>query len=170
MKPQDKLSILITFVIGMFAGSYLYLAGFATTFNLPEASTKDVYTKLVIVGDSYGECKEDRTCLSFQVLEDGSYRALFDNQDGGDAVIKEGSLSSSLRRELNTVLNVNNLQANSKILSTPDCHYGTDSTNFRFKVTLDSNDYPLDSCLSSINYEGSTWKVLTKLWEYISSQ
>ncbi len=167
MKNQDVISIIITFAIGVFAGGYLYLVGFATTFNLPEASTEAIYTKLVIVGESYGECEEDNRCLSFQVLEDGTYRALFDNLDGGEKLVREGTVSSSLMRELKSTLITSTLQAESKILNTPNCYYGSDSTNFRFKVTLDANEYPLDTCLSNINFEGKAWIVLSELWSYV---
>ena len=48
MVHQDKISILITFAVGLAAGMYLYLTGFATTFKLPEVTTENVYTEFVV--------------------------------------------------------------------------------------------------------------------------
>lgn len=168
MAHQDKISILITFIVGLLAGGYLYLTGFATTFKLPEATTDDVYAEFVIVGESYGACKEMGNCLSFQLLENGSYRALYG--DGGDDVTThEARIPFSLRRELKENLTSTLLTLDSKMSEVPICQFGNEGTNFRFRISRDEVNYVLDTCLTDIDYDGLPWQTLVKLWEHFAN-
>ncbi len=162
---QDKITILLTFITGIFIGGYLYLTGFATTFLPPEAGESNVYTEFVITAESYGSCALDKTCLSFQVLESGVYRAIRDTVDG--QVSKDARIPFGLKKELYTVLVPTELTLLSKKLSVPGCQY--EGTNYRFKVTRDQIEYVIDTCQTAISYESSEWKVLAKLWNYMGS-
>ncbi len=168
MIGKDLISILITFVVGLFAGAYLYLNGFATTFVLPEATTQDTYTEFVIIGESYGVCNETNTCLSFQLVENGSYRALYDDPLGGEQLAEEGTIPGTLKRQLYKALTHEALEVESEPLNNPQCHYGAE-TNYYFRITRDEINYVLDTCQSSINYEGSAWTLLSKLWNYFAT-
>jgi hypothetical protein len=167
MTRQDAISILITFVVGLFAGAYLYLAGFATTFEPPEATSENIYKEFVITGEGYGECEERNNCLSFQLLQNGAYRAILD-VSFGESIVKEGSVPRALRLELNNVLTTGVLVEQSITRNVPECRYGDDSTNYRFKITRDEVDYELDSCFSVIDYESKAWLALVKLWNHFS--
>ena len=169
MTSQDKISIGITFLFGLFVGSYLYVTGFAITFNIPETALEDVYSGLLITGEGYGECEQSNTCLTFQVLENGDYRALFAANGDNDPIVKEGSISRALRNSLGSSLTAESLTLNSKIRSTPDCKYGLNDTNYRFRITLDKQEYLLDTCQTKIDYNGSAWTSLTKLWNYFAT-
>ncbi len=162
MTHQDKISIIITFVVGGLVGGYMYLVGFAPTYHLPEASTQDEYADLVITADSYGACELDDTCMSFQFLQDGSYRAIV------AGVSYDGSISRSLRIKLqNAMLEETLLVESAPVEDSADCHYGNEETNFKFVVTIAGNNYQLDSCRSAIKYEGIIWTTLTELWSSI---
>ncbi len=167
LSKQDKLSILITFTVGLFAGVYLYVAGFATTFNLPEVSTGDIYTEFVLIGEGYGACELDNTCLSFQLLENGSYRALYDAADG-TTVVKEAVIPRALRRELTNALTANALTVESDLIARP-CRFGDDGTNYRFEITKEGTEYSLDTCRTALDYEGVVWKALAKLWNHLAT-
>lgn len=167
MTKQEKLSILITFTVGFFAGIYLYVAGFATTFELPALSTDDVYAGFVIEGEGYGACETDNTCLSFQLLESGAYRGLYDATDG-EVVVKEGVIPRALRRELLDAL----LPAQMAIESQPNlgtCRFPENETNYRFEVTREGREYVLDTCTSALNYNAEIWTTLAKLWNYLAT-
>ena len=168
MSHQDKLSILITFIIGILAGGYLYLTGFATTFKLPEATTDDVYAEFVIIGESYGACKQTGDCLSFQLLENGKYRALFG--DGSrEAVTHEASIPFSLRRELKANLTPTQLTLESRLLNNSVCQFGNEGTNYRFRISRDEVSYVLDTCLTDVDYNGLPWQTLVKLWNHFTT-
>lgn len=168
MAHQDKISILITFIVGLLAGGYLYLTGFATTFKLPEATTDDVYAEFVIIGESYGACKQTGDCLSFQLLENGKYRAIY-GDGGSEAVTHEASIPFSLKRELKANLTPTELTLESKLSSTAVCQFGDDGTNYRFRISRDEVNYVLDTCLTDIDYSGQTWQSLVKLWNHLAT-
>ena len=159
MTGQDKISILITFIIGGFVGAYVYVAGFAPTYRLPEAVTQDRYTDLVIVADSYGACAETQNCLSFQLLQDGSYRALY----GTPAISYEGTIPRSQRRQLGEVVATTTLAA---VMSDglEECYFGDDDANLRFIITVAGENYLIDSCTSDLDYEGVLWQSLYNLF------
>ena len=167
LSKQDKLSILITFAVGFFAGIYLYVAGFATTFVLPEVTTDDVYAGFVIEGEGYGACETDNTCLSFQLLESGAYRGLYDGIDG-ETVVKEGVIPRALRRELLEALTPTQMAIESRE-NLGSCRFSTDATNYRFEVTSEGKEYVLDTCTSALDYTGQIWTTLAKLWNYLAT-
>jgi hypothetical protein len=168
MPHQDKVSILITFAIGLVAGGYVYLTGFATTFVPPEATTEDKYEGLIINGESYGECEVDNSCLSFQLLGNGTYRAIYTNPVNNEQVSKDGGINRSLRNELSEVMKPTDLLAQSQLMPVPECKYGEEATNFKFKVTLDNVEYNLNTCRTSLDYNGQIWLTLVKVWNYFA--
>ncbi len=167
MTHQDKLSIMITFVVGFVIGGYVYLAGFLPTYHLPEAVTPDAYESFVIVGDSYGSCALDNKCLSFQLL-DRDYRAILGS--GDDAQVVNGSISGALARKLLRTLTPDVLAAQTTPLSVPVCLYEETGTGFRMTITLEGKNYVLDTCVSAIDYEGAAWLALTEVWEDVVSE
>lgn len=168
MSHQDKISILITFVVGVLVGGYLYLTGFATTFKLPEVTTDKAYTEFVIIGESYGACKQTGECFSFQLLENGKYRALF-GYGSNDTVTHEASIPFSLKRALKRNLTQELLTFDSTLMSTRVCQFGNDGTNYRFRISRDEVSYVLDTCLTDINYDELPWQTLIKLWEHFAA-
>ena len=168
MTREDFLSVLITFVFGVFAGAYLYLTGFAPSFKLPEVGTDDVYTEFVLTGESYGECSIEQNCLSFQLLENGAYRALYETKTGGPEV-KEGFISGALKRELSAVLTADELAAAAKTGNNVGCRYVENGTNYAFEITQAGVKYKLDTCKTLINYEGKTWAALAKLFNSLAT-
>lgn len=169
MTNQDKISIIITLVVGFLAGAYLYVTGFATTFELPDASTEDVYLEFMLVGESYGACEKENNCLSFQLLENGSFRALLDDVEGKNPLVNEGSIKFSLRRELLNSLTPEALVLDARESANAICKFGDDGTNFRFHITRDGAEYLIDTCTTKINYEGKSWSALAKLWNHFST-
>ncbi len=140
----------------------MYLFGFAPTYHLPEASTKDEYADLVITADSYGACAQDNTCMSFQFLQDGSYRAIVSGTS------YDGSVPRSLRVKLQNVMLEEALLFESALVGdNVDCYYGNEATNYKFVITIAGENYQLDSCRSAIKYEGIIWTTLTELWSSI---
>jgi hypothetical protein len=165
MFRQDKISIAITFVIGLIAGSYLYLTGFATTFELPEVDDSEIYAGLVITGDFYGVCDVDDACISFQLLENGGYRVIVGNREND--LIKEGVLPRGIRLELEKSLDKESLAEFSKSLTVSSCNFDIETeNNYSFTISLDETEYTLDTCETAIDYESSAWASLVKLLNY----
>jgi hypothetical protein len=161
---QEKMSFLATFLMGLFAGGYLYLTGFATTFEPPEANDENIYTEFVITATTYGQCEADGNCLSFQVLENGTFRAILEYE--GQKLNKEERIPFSIRTDLRDELTGTVLALDSEI-GGEGCRY--EGSNYRFSVTRDGARYDIDTCETLINYEGKGWPALSKLWNHVST-
>lgn len=162
MTHQDKISILVTFVVGMLVGSYLYVTGFAPTYRLPEADQVSAYDGFVIIGDSFGGCEVTNSCISFQLFQNGTYRVIYKRD--GKSVEKTSSIPRSLRQELVTALEPAALTRDSKPLLLLNCAFGEEATNFRFTITSNKESYLLDTCATSIAYTEPLWSALANAW------
>lgn len=166
MTGQDKISILITFTVGVLLGAYVYVAGFMPTYGLPDAVLQDEYSDLVIIADAYGSCAAEASCLSFQLLQDGSYRALVGTDK--ETQTYTGSIPRRLRLELAEVLSTSTLST-SISQSRQECYFGDEATNLRFIVTVHGSNYQIDSCTSDIDYSGAVWSSLYELFATIAT-
>lgn len=158
------MSIMITFFVGMFAGGYLYLTGFATI--LSEFATPDAekVSQFVIVGDVYGGCQE--ACPSFQVQYDGSYRYLYTPAVGADQVLRQGVLPTGLHRQLKQVITPLELARQSQEVQPLLCNSYNDGIDVKYTITLDGVVFLLDSCGTSVEAESQLWTVLGDIWTY----
>jgi hypothetical protein len=163
MTFQDRISIFITFIAGLLLGSYIYVVGFVPTYGLPEAATSEEYADLVIVSDSYGECALTKTCLSFQLLQDGSYRAIVNGEPF------EGVVGRQLKNRLIATVTADSLTQDALPLAFLECRYGAEGTNYSFLITVGGKNYALDTCKTRINYEGAAWSALTDLWGEVAA-
>lgn len=166
MTHQDKISLLITFLVGLVVGAYIYITGFVPTYRLPEIGTEQQYANWVIIGESFGACEVDENCLSFQALQDGSFQGII----SGEIVKQEfkGKVSGRVRQLLDKTITDNVLTAFSEPKPETSCLYGDDATNFRFRITKEGKNYSFDTCQSSIDYNSTTWEALKTLWKEVA--
>lgn len=167
MKKQDLLSILITFAVGLFAGSYLYLTGFAQI--EAEIALPDVVeaSQFVVVGDAYGGCRN--TCPSFQVVNDGSYNYLYTPGAGADQVKRQGKLTYELHRKLKNALIESELIRQSRRIEPSTCNSYVDGIDVAYEITLDSKIYVIDSCGTSADGQSQLWVTLSEVWSYFET-
>ncbi len=168
MTFQDKVTIAVTVIFGFLVGGYVYLAGFAPTFGIPEVGTADVYDGLIVTADSYGACEAQNNCLAFQILGNGKYRAIYDVT--GERVVVEGAINKPLRTKMNLVFSQSkSLAAQSKVLPVTDCKYEETGTNYRFSVEIATTSYKFDTCRTAIDYDGAVWEIFRELWNELSA-
>lgn len=165
MKKQDILSILITFVVGFFAGAYLYVTSFAPLAAKISAPTLERTDRFTIVSEVYGGCRSE--CPSFQVQGDGSYRYLRTIRVGEDQVLQRGTLPLAQQRTLRAQLLVPELEVQSRETSPALCSSFTDGIDVRFTVTLEGTDYVLDTCGTNVDTDSGLWQALDGIWEYL---
>jgi len=79
MKKSDLVSIGITFLVGIFAGGYLYLVGFASVITYITVPSEEKLSELSVTADMYGGCRN--ACSSFQITADGVYKILKADDD-----------------------------------------------------------------------------------------
>jgi len=167
MKKQDILTILITFVIGILGGAYLYLTGFApveSKMSLPDAVELAQFT---LVSDVYGGCRN--MCPSFQVVNNGSYRYIYTPPAGGDQVVRQGSLPISLQRNLKNALNSEILEDQSLPIEPTICNSYTDGVDVIYDITFAGQQYILDSCGTNVDLDSELWTSLRNIWNYLQS-
>jgi hypothetical protein len=168
MTFQDKVSIAITVIFGFLVGGYVYLAGFAPTFGIPEVGTADIYNGLIVTADSYGSCEAENKCLAFQVLGNGEYRAIYDVT--GERIVVEDAISKPLRTKMNLVFGQSkSLAAQAELLPAIDCEYGATGTNYRLTIEMATSTYKLDTCRTAIQYDGAVWEIFRELWNALST-
>lgn len=163
---QDKISMALTFSVGVVAGVYFYFTGFSFEFggSVPE---KDFYEDFVVEGQAYGSC-EMKGCMSFQLLADGSYRMVSSESRVGE-VAKNGVISLDLRSELMKNLESKTLSKQSKTNSITNCASDEGGTDYNFVITKDGEKYELDTCGTNVDFNSQAWLSLAKLWNYFET-
>lgn len=166
---QDIAIMVITFFVGVVAGFYLYTTAFAPKFDEFVGQTEAVYEDFVIEGSQYGGDRAGGTAPSFQLLENGSFRYLPYAEAGETVVAKEGLVPKVLLSEVKQTLTIESLTIASKIVTRGDCMSYVDGRDFNYKVTLDSENYTLDSCTTALTTESIVGSTLDKLWNYFET-
>lgn len=167
MKKQDLLSILITFSMGFFVGGYLYVTQFAVILSKVEVPTESNFTEFSVVGEIYGGCK--KSCPSFQILNNGSYRYMYSLTTGADPVLRQGNLPILLKRNLSKALLESELKAQSKKINPSSCNSYSDGFDARYTITVDNKEYKLDSCGTAVTGNGAIWTALNEIWSYFQN-
>jgi hypothetical protein len=86
-----------------------------------------------------------------------------------EPVIKTGTLPLTLRRELVLGLTTPKLVAQSQVVDTTSCASDGGAIDSRYRITLQGEEYILDSCGTLIDTESNTWQGLDKLWSYFET-
>jgi hypothetical protein len=171
MKKQDLVSIAITGAMGFFAGIFMFVSYSnslpvvgVTGDQVPTQAESEAYS---IIAETYGICEE--ACPSFQLLENGSYRYRYTEVRGEPAVIREGTLPLSLQSDVRRALEPEVLSAQSDIANRTVCASQSDAVDFRYEITLEGEEYVLDSCTTAIDDQSDVWRALTAAWNYFQT-
>jgi len=167
MPRQDILSILITFTVGLVAGGYLYLTGFVPTVARIEVPAVVKVDEFVVVSEVYGSCGDD--CPSFQVLSDGSYRYFYSTPLSDEQILQTGDLPSGLRRDLQRTLLAQQLEAQSQETTPALCDSFSDGIDVSYVVTLNTQEYQLNTCGTAVDVDTAMWQNLDRVWGYLES-
>lgn len=167
MVKQDFLSVLITLAVGLFAGFYLYLAGFAGVVADMSVPDRIAVSEFTIVGDVYGGCRD--ACPSFQVVNGGSYRYFYTPEAGAEQILRQGTLPLDLQRQLKLTLTKDALSVESEQIEPSFCDSYADGIDILYEVTLNDEKFILDSCGTAVVAEGSLWTTLSSIWAYFET-
>lgn len=172
MKKQDVLTILFTFCAGFLAGVFLYVTGGAAAVdvktNVPdEQELKEQVSEFSVVSDVYGGCRD--ACPSFQILGDGSYRYYRTPAAGAEPVLRQGTLPQPLQRQLRKALVATILEKESSEIEPSVCNSFSDGIDVKYEITLDGEEYVVDSCGTAIDDNGVLWTTLSSVWDYFET-
>lgn len=162
MRRQDLVSILITFVVGLFVGSYLYLFGFSQQFTFFGELTEQP-TGLTIFGEAYGGCERGGLCGSFQLAADGSYASFPSVGDREARVKEEGDIPAELRRTLRDTFTDDYLFDLSEPFVPEMCATYSDGVDYRFRISIGEEQYLLDTCDTELANDATAQTLLRRL-------
>jgi hypothetical protein len=168
VRRQDMLSVLITFTVGFIGGGFLYVTHFAKLIqpldSIPTANQAEAFT---IIGEAYGSCES--VCPSFRVTNDGSYRYQFYTSADGEKQFRDGTLPAEITRDLKQDLKASVLEKQSVAVEPEDCNSYNDGIDISYSITLDGDEFTLDSCGTAVDGNGDAWSSLAKIWSYFQT-
>jgi hypothetical protein len=167
MSRQDLISVLMTFVVGIAGGFYLYLTGFAPWVNEISDIEISPTTQFTIISEVYGGCRD--TCPSYQVQHNGTYRYLYTPRAGADQVLRQGTLPIPLQRKLKAALDVAEIIPQTRETTPAMCNSYTDGIDLDYFITIGDTEYVLSSCGTAVNPTGELWTALNEVWDYLEN-
>lgn len=160
------LSVLITFVVGFFAGGYLYLNQFTAMVQPDNLDTKEEIEQFEVTSRTYGGCRNN--CPAFQISNDGTYRYQYSPTVGADPVIRSGTLPLDIQSKLKKSLKAKDLEGQTESISPEDCASFRDGIDIVYDVVLAGETYTLDSCRTAIDDRSDAWAALSAVWTYFN--
>jgi hypothetical protein len=162
MRRSDIVSILVTFIVGVFVGSYLYLFGFTQQFSFFGELTQDKHS-LTIFGEAYGGCMRGGLCASFQLAPDGTFASFPAAADLEVRIKEDGEISSDLRRELRETFTTEYLFALSEDITPEMCESFYDGIEYRYRISVGDEQYLLDTCDTALANDEDAQALLQRL-------
>lgn len=171
LKGQDWTIVVITFLIGMIAGSYMYIVGFAPNYEdieLPVV-TESGDMNIVIFAETYGGDSLG-TSPKFELVGSGRYTYTPFNPGGETAAAPvTGTLPPLLMEELTAVLKARTLKTASEEIIPESCEMFVDGVEYRYRVVLDEDIYVVDTCGTNFMRDSELATTLEKVWQYLNT-
>lgn len=142
--------ILSTFVIGMCAGAYIFIASREEDplfdFNHTETQSFEV------VADAYGGCMRSGSCASYRIAEDGSYTYLVPVRDG-EPLRDTGTLANDEFAALKRLVQTADLGAIETSTFAGSCPITYDGLGYTYTIQTKEESYTLDTCKQELEGE-----------------
>jgi hypothetical protein len=167
MKRQDVINIMVTFMVGFFAGMYLYVGHFSKLLNPDDIDTQEEASEFSITSRAYGSC--DPNCPSFQVDKDGHYRYMYVPAVGAERQVHEGTVPFNTIRDIKKLLETDVLVEQSQEIEPLDCNSRSGSIDVEYIISYEGAQYELDSCGTAVDGEGKLWGALAKIWNHFET-
>ncbi len=168
MKKDHILSILITFTVGLVAGSYLYFTQFLPNFS-PEAISESIMTDtLVIEGEMYGGFRTGSP-PSFQLENGGVFRYLPIAPGNSVADVRTGVLPQEIWSAVERSVSETALVTAAEVRERTDCQSYVDGIDYRYSIRINEEVYMLDSCTTAFTTTGTIGQTMASVWDYLET-
>ena len=167
MKRQDMVNIVFTFFVGFFSGAYLYVVVFAPAVQQVELAAEADKVEFIVTGEVYGGCERTRSCPSFNIADDGSYRYMYVPSDASVPKLREGTFPLERQRKLHRYATEGILMQASTPIDPGTCASYVDGVDVRYTIELGQQIYILDSCGTDIDKGSPLWQELRSAWDYL---
>lgn len=167
MKGSEIITLVFTFVTGLFAGMFLYVTVFAPSVE----EQLDVWEEplsgeeWVITGEMYGGCMRTDSCSSFRLVNGSGFEYLRDSE----AEVQKGRLPREVTTLLTETLDPVFLQEAAMEVTANACSSFTDGIDYRYIVSLEGSEYVLDTCQSVFALEEGAQTVFLDAWYYMEN-
>lgn len=155
MSRREIYLLVCTFVVGVAAGAYSYLTGFAPVYRDVDFSIGTQYT---VLGERYGGGVD----AAFSLESDGTYRASV-----GNGEVLEGVIDESVRRALREALRDADLVALGQSVERARCASEIGGEDVRYEIEVNNERVVLDSCTTSFDRQSVLGVVLEVVWRDI---
>ncbi len=145
MKGKDYVVLILTFVTGVFAGSYLYTTSFAPSYQEDEVpSTQEVM--FLLQGQKRGDCNRDGDlCPSFELRANRTYSYIPQYLDGVEPEeVVHGKLGKDRFDELLAYVDAIDLMELEK--KSPGACSNIYDTNYAYNLVYKGQSYTYDTC------------------------
>lgn len=142
--------ILSTFIIGMCAGAYIFIASREEDplFDFSDTETQS----FEIIADAYGGCARGGSCASYRIAEDGSYTYLVPSRDG-EPLRTSGALAKDELQALKRLVGSTDLSTLEISTFTGSCPIMYDGLGFTYAIQTDEESYTFDTCEQALGEE-----------------
>jgi hypothetical protein len=168
MKKQDIRNIIITFVLGILVGAYLYVYGFMPQYG-GVTDWLEEKGEFVIVVREYGECTQYAECSSFRVAPNGDYRLIVSVGDPNEEPeVFNGEISSKLHTQLRQTFSTATLPGLAQPITPVNCDsFTNEGYDYQIQVTVGDKVYSLDTCKTALARDPNARAVLESLLDEI---
>lgn len=169
MELRDWILFIFTFIVGLFAGLYLYYTTFVPEYieNRELEELMDARrTDLQVIGEQYGGC-ERLGCASFQLTGDRHYRYQAGYIRNTAENIETGDLPRGLFNSLKAALTATNLAAAASPAQRT-CRSWSDGVDVRYRIAYEDDEYILDSCTTQFTQSSPLGVVLAEIFTYLN--
>ncbi len=169
MTWQQIIVLVTTFLIGVCAGGYAYIVGYAPEYSL--ISLRDELVRsgsLSIRGEQIGGCQMMGVCPSFELTDDRRYSYVREhalNEETPDPTT--GRLSPDIFNQLAEVVK----EADLPQLQTvgDECQAAFDGIDYSYDVIIDGVSTELNSCGTQF-YDSNLYYELLSLWSIMLTE
>ena len=157
MKIGDWLVVLLTFITGVAAGSFVYLIGLRE-FDI-DPIKPSLISEFEIVVTNYGGCTRSGGCSSYRILSDGSYVFI-----AGDGVTSGGVITDDQLSSLKQTLFATDLEVQSVAYEPDFCESWVDGVDTTYSITRDGIQFEIDTCKTTADVDSDLLELLDWLW------
>lgn len=166
LKRQDWVIVTLTFIIGMCAGSYTYMVGFAPEFEdqlVPTLGLEETTGDFTIRAEQYGGMRAGSPA-TITISPNGEYEYTPFTPTGSEPQVQVGFLPELYVEELTRELTTRALKDAAVEIEPEMCAVFVDGVDYRYRVTHDGADYVLDTCGTNITTNEGLGATLSKVW------
>lgn len=144
--------MLATLFMGILTGSYIYFINH-TGDSLVEVRELAETNEFMVIGELYGGCMRGGVCASYRITSDGTYTYIGPNDEGelGDRV--SGTISEKDLGRLKELVSSTDLSTIVSSTFGGTCPITYDGVAMRYDITLEGENYGIDTCLDETGDE-----------------